>query len=293
MPEVEDLLREAVRHQSDAYVPSAHLPERIADRVAARERRHRAVVGLAAAAACLLVGVGVAAALVVPSGDDDGEVRTGPADSTVATTSPPTAPPTSGPPSTAPPTSEEAIAPTTTGPDVTRPSTSTTDTPTTTAEPTEGPAAVTSSSPLTREGVGPIVAGMTVAEAEAASGNSIRVDAPIDAGSTCRTGAIDGTDLLLMMTAPAGTPDGQVVIESVMGGVATEEGVALGDTPADLRAAYGEPTEVRPYFSGDGGEVHFFEAGGFAYSATVDPGGAIVELESGLPASVGNVEGCA
>ena len=291
MPELEDLLRDAVRRQSDAYVPSTELPERITGRVAARERRRRAVAGLAAAAACLVVAAGVAAALVLPA-DDDGDVRTGPADDTVATTTAPTTPPTSGPATSVPPTT--TTTPTTTVPTQgTVPSTATTGDTTTTAEPTEGPAAVGPTTPLTRRGVGPIVAGMTVAEAEAESGNTITVDEPLAPGSTCRTGGIDGTDLSLMMSAPDGTPDGQVVIESVMNGASTAEGVAIGDTLADLRAAYGEPTEVREYPYIEGGQVVIFASGGFAYSATLDATDVVTELESGLPASVGNLEGCA
>jgi hypothetical protein len=291
MPELEELLRDEVRRQSDAYVPTAGLEARIAGRVRAREQRHRALVGVAAAAACLVVALGVAAALVLP-GDGGGEVRTdrfdGPTTTTVPSTTvpPPTRPTTTAPPPSSPTTTRvpptQGTAP---GPGG--------GTTTTTTEPTEGPGAVTSSTPLTRQGVGPIVAGMTVAEAEAESGNTITIDEPLDASGSCRTGSIDGTEMWLLMSGPGTAADGEVVIQAVVDGTSTAEGVALGATRAELQAAYGEPTEERDYMYDEATSVLVYEQGGFAYSARVDGAGVIQQLQSGLPEWVGNQEGCA
>ena len=67
--------------------------------------------------------------------------------------------------------------------------------------------------------------------------------------------------------------------------------MALGDPVAELDRVYGPPTRTLDYPYPPGDRVLVYEADGFAYSATTD-GATVIELESGDPARVANLEGC-
>ena len=136
---------------------------------------------------------------------------------------------------------------------------------------------------------------MTLREVEAA-GIPFTIGEPIGPGSTCNVASLDGTGLSLLITTAAGptTVDPlDWVVQSVQGGTSTVEGVAIGQTRAELEAAYGPPTEVQDYPYLTNGTVEVFAQGAFAYSAALDGDGVITELESGLVDGVGNLEGCA
>jgi len=285
--DLEDRVRETITRQSLAYSPSPDLPQRIEARVRDRRRARSAVLG-AVAAGVLAVG-GLGAALVAQTGDSDVEMQ--PADATTSTattvpratsTTPATTTTTAGRPSTTPSTS----ATTTTSPT----------TPTTAAPPREPSGVpVTDGTPLDRAGIGPVEGGMTLREVEAA-GIPFKVGEPIGPGSTCNVASLDGTGLSLLITTAAGptTVDPlDWVVQSVQGGTSTVEGVAIGQTRAELEAAYGPPTKVQDYPYLTNGTVEVFAQGAFAYSATLDGDGVITELESGLVDGVGNLEGCA
>src|SRR5918993_1196316 len=264
--DLEDRVRETITRQSVAYSPSPDLPQRIEARVRDRRRARSAVLG-AVAAGVLAVG-GLGAALVAQTGDSDVEIQ--PADATTSTAT----------------TVPRASATTTTS----------TTTSTTTAPPREPSGVpVTDGTPLDRAGIGPVEGGMTLREVEAA-GIPFTIGEPIGRGSTCNVASLDGTGLSLLITTAAGpaTVDPlDWVVPSVQGGTSTVEGVAIGQTRAELEAAYGPPTEVQdhPYLTN--GPVEVFAQGAFAYSATLDGDGVITELESGLVDGVGNLEGCA
>jgi hypothetical protein len=200
------------------------------------------------------------------------------------------------------PTTTAPAPPTTEGPGTT----ATTEAPPTTAPPTSAPpdtrpppttvpsgGGVDGSTPLSRSGIGPIRAGMTLREAQAASGNSLAPDDPLAPESTCGTASVAGTDLWLLLTRDSAADPLDSVIRSVQGGRSTVEGIRFGSTVDDLAAAYGQPTRSYEYLYETGAQVHVYEAGGYAYSATVHADGTVFELESGHPDAVGNAEGCA
>jgi hypothetical protein len=187
---------------------------------------------------------------------------------------------------------------TTTGPPV---STATTSPPVTTSTtpppaspgPAPGPS-IDAETPLSRSGIGPIRAGMTLRQAEAAAAISITPDISMGPGSTCITAHVEGLDLWFL-TELSGQPSEDPmngVIGSVHGGRRTVEGVALGDPIAEVDGIYGTPTHTLDYPYLPNGQVFVYESGGFAYSVTTD-GATVTELESGDPAWVANLEGCA
>jgi hypothetical protein len=174
--------------------------------------------------------------------------------------------------------------------------TTTTETTTTTGRPS-GPVEpsgvpVTDDTPLDRAGIGPIEGGTTLRDVEEA-GIPFTLGEPIAPDATCNVALLDGTGLSLLLTTAGGADPLDAVVQSVQGGTSTVEAVAIGMTRAELRAEYGEPTEVRDYPYLTGGTVEIFAEGAFAYSATLDGDGTITELESGLVGGVGNLEGCA
>jgi len=76
----------------------------------------------------------------------------------------------------------------------------------------------------------------------------------------------------------------RVVVVTVGG--STEDGVAIGDPVANMRAAYGPPTQTYDNWEGPGSELLIFESDGYAYSALVGDG-KIAVLQSGDPEWVG------
>jgi hypothetical protein len=135
---------------------------------------------------------------------------------------------------------------------------------------------------------------MTLRQAEAAAAITITPDMSIGPGSTCITARIEGLDLWFMVEV-SGQPGEDLmdgVIGSVQGGRRTAEGVAVGDSIAKVDEVYGSPTRTLEYPYLPSGQVFVYESGGFAYSVTTD-GATVTELESGDPAWVANLEGCA
>lgn len=287
MLELEERIRTEVTRQAEAYVPADDLPARIAARV--RHRRAVRRVGVAGAAAAVVALVVAAGALTRPTEDgviaDHGPSSTAPDRSTTSTTAEATTT-----------TTDRAQE----GPDTTA------DTDTTTTEASEAPAPppsvdprepeaptvapVEAGMPLHRQGVGPMVAGMTLREAADATGNTITPAEPIGPTSTCTTAVVEGTGMTLMVTTsgdPAADPmDG--VIQQVVGGQSTVEGVRVGDTADAVHALYGTPTDTMTPF---GNTYETFEQGGFAYVVVLAPDGTVVELQSGYPTVY--PEGCA
>lgn len=279
MLDLEERIRAEVTRQSDAYVPSADLPDRIDARVRGLRTR-RNVVTLSVAAALVLV-LGVAGALALSPGSE--RTDTGPSDapSSVPTPTTVTAPPPEGG-DTSTPTS----APTT----ATVPATTSSDA-TTTVPPL---APLADGEPLSRGGVGPIVAGMTLREAEAQSGRTVTPGTPIGPTSTCNEATVDGTGFHVVVTTsgvPGADPmDG--VIQLVSGGESTVDGIRVGSTEAEVTAAYGEPTRrVVPPYTPDGTGLFVYERDGFAYHVSFDPSMQVVALASGYPTAW--PEGCA
>jgi hypothetical protein len=280
--DLEAQLRAEVIRRAQEFSPSADLGDRIGARVRRRRRQRRLVAG----ALSTVVMAVVALAVLVARPSDEGSMRIGDDRETSPTTVSTTATTTS---TQSPSTTTRRPASTTTSP---RATTSTVPPPASPG-PALGPL-IDADTPLSRSGIGPIRAGMTLRQAEAAAGVIITPDASLGPGSTCITAQVEGLDLwfLAELSGQPGEDPMDGVIRSVQGGRRTVEGVAVGDPIAKVDGIYGTPTRTLDYPYLPDGQVFVYESGGYAYSVTTD-GATVTELESGDPAWVANLEGCA
>jgi hypothetical protein len=279
MADLEELLRSELQRWSEGFTPPTG-PEEIEARALAihrrRQRRRLAAGGLAATAAVVLTAV-----LLPGRGDRGDDVRIGHEGPGTTTTTQETTTTTSTLPSTT----------TTTAATTTSTSAPPPESPATTAGPPAAPTApaVGPETPLSRSGIGPIRAGMTLREAEAAAGVTITPQEHPPAGFTCIGASIGGMDALVHAerTGAAG--------EDLMGSTirmvslslrgSTEEGVAIGDPVGELSATYGTPTRSRNY--DDGEQYLVFESGGYAY-AFLTNATEVIGIEAGDPRWVGD-----
>jgi hypothetical protein len=277
--DLEERLRTTVVRRSMGFEPSADLPDRISARVRHRRRKRQLMTGsLAAAAMAAAVAI---VTLFVAEGRDEGSVRM--ADR-------------NGPAMTVPEGKSGGSTATTDGGPASGPATSST----TTVAQTETPAApaIGLLTPLSRHGIGPITAGMTLREAEEAARVTITPLPPSGSGSSCVEAQIAGLDssTVLVVERP-GQPGADVmdgVVRAVVGSVLpTDEGAIVGQMRDELVAALGQPTWVEnaPSVWGPGAEFLVFEAGGYAYGALVVDG-MVYGLQSGDPGWVSAAEGC-
>jgi hypothetical protein len=158
-----------------------------------------------------------------------------------------------------------------------------------------GPA-VDSDTPLSRSGVGPIRAGMTIDEATAAAGVTLQID--LDAwdafGQNCGVFEVVGTDLLVVGITPqrAVTDDPSearvVAVGALQGDARTEEGIGKGSTVDDVYETYGQPTSTEPdsLSDGPGAQVLIYEEGGYSYGFRVAQG-QVQEVRSGHVHDIG------
>jgi hypothetical protein len=236
------------------------------------ELRHRPF--RPAALAVLMALAAVVLAVVVLDDDHDTEVR---ADGTTTTASPSTSTP------------------------------STTAAPTTTAATL--PEVFDSTTPLDPRGVGPIEAGMTVAEAAAASGRSLTVDGSFeDFGGYCYYVDLDGQpDLAIRVHSP----DDQPVTDPNEGVISaitifdvnpeasstrtTTAGIGLGATEAEVRAAHPDVDEQPHEYVPDGAYlyVHPTDAPGFGIRYVLDERRIVTSIDVGDEEGIQAVEGCA
>ena len=263
MSDLESRLRDEALRRSLDYQPSPELPDRIAARVDRRRRVRRLQVASTALAAAAAV---VAAIVLVIPDAEQGSVRV--EDGPTVTTAPE--------PSETPPTTLERAR---TGGTVERP--------------VSPSSQITFLTPLSRHGIGPITAGMTLREAQAASGVAVT---PVDGAADCFEAHIEGLeDMVELVVEPAASGDPMDgVVRAVAGAVApTAEGASVGQMRDDLVAALGSPTDSQPapWPWGSGDELLLFEADGFAYGALVSDG-MVLGLQSGDPAWVDNPDGC-
>lgn len=236
------------------------------------QRRGRWATGTGAVAALTAAAALLAVSLAACGGDDDAAAG-GDGDRRPTTTeaAPPEAEPADGgAPSTL------ASTPSTTAP---------------AASPGVGP-----DTPLSRSGIGPIRAGMTLRQAEEAAGVTITPGEPIGPGSTCLEAQIEGADIWLQLRT-SGAPgedvgDGIVTVVSGEDARSTEEGVAVGDPVAEVTEAYGTATRTadHPYVSG--GQILVYTSGEHSYGIFTD-GSTVVSLQSGAADGVPSLEGCA
>lgn len=264
MSDFEERLRATVNRRSDDFEPSADLPDRIEARVRQHQRRRQVVTGgLVSVAATVLA---VMAVVGFRGRDEESPIRmTGP-DETSTTTSSTTS------------TTEATTTSTTT---------------TTTAAPSGQRIDILT--PMTRQGLGPITAGMTLREAQDAGGLSIT---PPPAGGACGEAHLVGLypSIWMAVEPPAepGADPMDAVVRAIGGSVLpTAEGAIVGQSVDELVAALGQPTRSEakegPW---GGGQILVFEDGGFAYGALVTGSSTVMSLQSGDPAWVDEPEGC-
>lgn len=274
MSDLEQRLRATFVERSEGFEPSSDLPDRIAARVRGRRIRRRLVAGgLAAAAVAVVVGV------IATGGDDQGTLRTTDHDAGRTTT-----------------TTEDRSTTSDTTTSTTASSTTTTTTSTTTTSPigTPSDAAIDFMTPLSRQGIGPIAAGMTVRQAEEAGGVTLVPSAPggSEACVEARFEGFDPSPVLLVEPSGADVRDG--VVRAVQASVLpTAEGAIVGQSRGELLAALGSPTRTEDASAtwGGGAELLVFEAGGYAYGAVV-VNDQVLGLQSGDPDWVRATEGC-
>lgn len=280
MRDLETRLRAAVDDAVAGYTPSADLAERMAARVRRREQGRRAVAAGVAATALVVVG---GAALMLRGPGDGGRVDVvddpPTTDREATTTSTTTAPTSASTTEPKPPPSTTAVTP---------------------PPPTTVP--VGPGMPMSRGGLGPVRAGMTLREVEEATGQEVAVPDNwlLWADGTCYSASIIGVDEVWMLVTPAGNerPDDPAVppadpMDGVVRFVAdapagTVEGVTVGQTIDEVVAILGPPTGTS---SGIQGDTLVFEDGGSAYGVHTGDG-KVVGIQAGDPDFVALAEGC-
>ncbi len=183
-------------------------------------------------------------------------------------------------------------------PVTTRPPSTTAPAPTTTSPPTTVPERLTSASRLRLDGLGPVRVGMTLREAEAAAGVSLRLlDMPRD--PSCRYAVPD-------LSSGTGDEIGFMVVEGkivridigIMGPdrILTVSGVGKGDTEAKVQTTYPGRIRVEPHPYVQGGHYLVYvpaDAGFRDFSMifeTVD--GTVRNFRAGYAGPVAWPEGC-
>jgi hypothetical protein len=283
MPDLIERLHDELTAEAEAFEPSPDLPGRVAERIRHRRQRHQV---LAAAALVVVLAAG-AGGLVALRGGGSGRVDI--ADQPSTTTRATTTSSTTSRSSTTVATTAGTTTSTTTGE---------------AATPSDGDDVVDDqpgfdgSAPLSRSGVGPIEAGMTIAEAESVAGIDLAVDPQVweNLGRSCGTFTTPSSPYQFVAWTPdhvPGEPE-DAVIRAVGGGVAgtaTEEGVTVGDGADRVRTVYGEPTATDPNET-FGGEVLVYEEGGFGFGIRITEG-VVTDIRSGHITGFAEFEPCA
>lgn len=248
-----------------------------------RDRRPRppwTAVALVAAVTAALLAAGVAmwdgGGETVKSEQLPGPPTTAAPPSTPTTVADP--PATSAPPATA--------GPATTGPATTRPTT-----PPTTAAPRR-----LADSRLSLDGIGPVDIGMTLDEANAAAGTTIRLLGPRDPEGDCVYGRADsGPEGLLFMFI-----NGRIARVDVGGAgpsaVKTVSGVGIGSTEAEVQRTY--PGRIRvtghPYVQTGRYLIYVPNDPAWAHLSMIfeTDGARVTSFRAGLAGAVAQIEGC-
>ncbi|HUR48765.1 MAG TPA: hypothetical protein VMY88_04415 [Acidimicrobiales bacterium] len=165
--------------------------------------------------------------------------------------------------------------------------------------------------PLSAEGVGPVKAGMTLAEVREAGGRELVVEGFADFEGFCWFGHFQGLkeDFALLFlaperTSPVSNPDegvlGRVSVESQLNSspARTEAGVGVGSTKAEVLKAYADDVvEVTPHRYTEGGE--YIDVSGSQDPVPTllrfetDTDDKVTSIHGGLSDAARLVEGCA
>ena len=185
--------------------------------------------------------------------------------------------------------------------------------PTTTTRPTPSVAAtqpapvVTTPSPTGLQpddqfvlaGIGPVVAGMTYDEVEAAAGLELRVSDDFDNGGTCVYLSFPGLPAAEQVSGIG--VDGTVrrVEVGELSGRVTQSGVGVGDTVERAREVYGTSLieEPHPYTGGPESPGNLYlrvQPAGSPHQLLLETrDGLVIGIRSGFVEEVGYIEGCA
>jgi len=160
--------------------------------------------------------------------------------------------------------------------------------------PITGPVRLDERSGLDGRGIGPVEAGMTVAEAEQAAGRRFAIVDRADPTDTCYGATPDGlVGLRFAVQGPAGDPrEGRIVrVEALDSGWATVSGARVGQSVAEVRRAYGrrvtgdEKQGLLTVPVKDGGRS-------FAVGFVTSDRGVVTQMRSGDAAAVAQPAGC-
>lgn len=157
---------------------------------------------------------------------------------------------------------------------------------------TEAPLQLTENAKLSTGGLGPVRIGMTLEDAERASGLGLEPD---DFGTDeCRYYSSDRgpADIAFMVS------EGEVVRVDVFGeGITTLSGYGVGSTGADIVAAFGERIETNPHPYTDGQYVVFVPVDEVDLDKRViwetDTDDVVTAMRAGRLPFVDYIEGCA
>lgn len=155
-----------------------------------------------------------------------------------------------------------------------------------------GEATVIPGAPLSRWGIGPVQAGMTLREAEERA-DIVLGHAPATSDEGCAVIEVPHLGIWFEVSLP-GEPGEDVmegVIQSVHGSTHTDEGVVIGASLDEVERTYGRPTRSFPDPDVEGGEIAVYEEGGYAYMVTFADD-QVTELASGAPDAMSSLEGC-
>lgn len=173
------------------------------------------------------------------------------------------------------------------------PSTTTTST-TAPLPPIAGPVRLTETSELDGRGIGPVEAGMTVAEAEQSAGRRFTIAGRDDPADRCYAASPEGlVGLRFVVQGPAADPrEGEIVrAEVVDSSWATVSGARVGQSEAEVRRVYGgrvvqdRTTKMLTVAVKDGGRS-------FAVGFVMSERGTVTAMRSGDAAAVTQPEGC-
>lgn len=288
MADLEDRLRAAVTRLTDDFLPSDDLPERINARVRRRRRQRKLV---AAVATTSMAGLLAAVLVWTDPSSDEGGLQMGGDDDRVSTDDSTTT--TERDRSTTSTTDSDSAA----GSDSSARSGSVADSDSSATTSSSGNATsspngspppppapgVQADTPLNHYGIGPIRAGMTVAEAEAVAGVTFTNYEPIADTSTCNQQQIVGLEEfgIWFMIQLSGNPaaDSRNGVIRAVSGTRTAEGVAVGDY-GSLETTYGPPTRTSENPDYPGGQILEWGLDGFGIVAFTD-GEKVVALRSG------------
>ena len=164
------------------------------------------------------------------------------------------------------------------------------------------PPLVSTDNPVTIYGIGPITAGMTLADVLAAVGDFPHdVSGQLDwADGYCYVLPLEESGLWLQLegSGPDASPLDAIVGAVVVrwGQYSTPSGMKLGTTKADLEAALGDQLAVTPHAYDDDGTYHDFvpndEDEQHLRLRFVVTDGVITEMRAGLATTTGLVESC-